>query len=100
LKTEKENLVLLQTQFESARKYEREILEDTRNEMRLMVSTTNKELELKADKLHDKNNEINMLTASLREVKTRLQEAQDEVLNLKSQISSTLEAEIHDGRAR
>jgi hypothetical protein len=55
--------VLLQTQFESARKYEREILEDTRNEMRLMVSTTNKELELKADKLHDKNNEINMLTA-------------------------------------
>ena len=79
--------MLLQTQFESARKYEREILEDTRNQMRLMVSTTNKELELKADKLHDKNNEINMLTASLREVKTRLQEAQDEVLNLKSQIS-------------
>jgi hypothetical protein len=30
-----------------------------------------------------KNNEINMLTASIREVQTRLQEAQDEVLNLK-----------------
>lgn len=71
MKTEKGNLLLLQTQFESAQKREREIIEDTRNQMRLTVFITNKELELKADKLDEKNNEINMLTASLREAKTR-----------------------------
>jgi phosphoglycerate-specific signal transduction histidine kinase len=48
-----------------------------------MESTTNKKVEFKADKLDEKNNEINMLTASIREVQTRLQKAQDEVLNLK-----------------
>ena len=86
LQREKSNLILLKEQFDSSIKHEREILADTRTQMKLMVSSANEELELKSKRLDERNEEITELTASLDTLKTKLNDAQDEIIHLKSQI--------------
>ncbi|CAC5400944.1 unnamed protein product [Mytilus coruscus] len=89
--TEKGNNVLLQEQFNSAIKHEQSMLEDTRNQIKLMVSSNNNEIDFKSKRLEEKNKEITQLTSSLNIVKKKLDEAQDEILQLKSNISASLD---------
>ncbi|CAC5405767.1 unnamed protein product [Mytilus coruscus] len=77
LQTEKGNNVLLQEQFNSAIKHE-----DTRNQIKLMVSSNNNEIDFKSKRLEEKNEEITQLASSLNIVKKKLDEAQDEILQL------------------
>ncbi|CAC5374668.1 unnamed protein product [Mytilus coruscus] len=91
LQTEKGNNVLLQEQFNSAIKNEQSMLEDTRNQIKLMVSSNNNEIDFKSKRLEEKNEEITQLTSSLNIVKKKLDEAQDEILQLKSNISASLD---------
>ncbi|VDI84200.1 Hypothetical predicted protein [Mytilus galloprovincialis] len=91
LQTEKGNNVLLQEQFNTAIKHEQSMLEDTRNQIKLMVSSNNNEIDFKSKRLEEKNEEITQLTSSLNIVKKKLDEAQDEILQLKSNISASLD---------
>ncbi|CAC5356852.1 unnamed protein product [Mytilus coruscus] len=91
LQTEKGNNVLLQEQFNSTIKHEQSMLEDTRNQIKLMVSSNNNEIDFKSKRLEEKNEEITQLTSSLNIVKKKLDEAQDEILQLKSNISASLD---------
>ncbi|VDI18973.1 Hypothetical predicted protein [Mytilus galloprovincialis] len=67
------------------------MLEDTRNQIKLMVSSNNNEIDFKSKRLEEKNEEITQLTSSLNIVKKKLDEAQDEILQLKSNISASLD---------
>ncbi|CAC5378898.1 unnamed protein product [Mytilus coruscus] len=85
LKTEK-GYNVLQEQFNSAIKHEQGMLEDTRNQIKLMVSSNNNEIDFKSKRLEEKNEEITQLTYFLNIFKKKLDEAQDEILQLKSNL--------------
>lgn len=94
LKSERGNMIILQASFDNAIKHEQELLAESRNQLKLMVSTNTNELEYTSKRLDEKNEEIKELTSELQITRNKLQDAQDEILQLKLQISASMDTDV------
>lgn len=95
LQHERGNILLVKSQYEDTLKHQREMLNETRNELKNLVTSTNSETAFVSNRLGEKNQEIQQLLDSERALKTTLDKAQDEILNLKSQLSDSFDNATH-----
>lgn len=91
LQIEKENVTLLKCQYDDLNNHSRNLLVETRKELEKLVSSTNSELDFNANRLIIKNQELQTLHESEHNLRLQLDKAIDEILNLKSQISSSID---------
>lgn len=94
LKLEKGNCIIIRTQYEDALKHEKQMLAETRNELKNLVATNNSEIETIKNRLDEKNTEIDGMKERFDEKNKALDKAQDEILNLKTQLSSSMDREM------
>ena len=71
------------------------MLRETRNELKNLVTSTNSQIAFASNRLGEKNQEIQQLLDSEHALKTTLEKAQDDILNLKSQLSDSFDNATH-----
>jgi chromosome segregation ATPase len=88
IKQEISNTALIKVQHEDQLRHENNILEETRLELKNMITTSKNEDEFLNASLQSKNEEINKLNETIGELSVKIQEIQEENIALRSQMSS------------
>ena len=86
LQIEKGNVPLLKCQYDDLNNHSRKLLVETRKEIEKLVSSTNSELDINANRLiinKNKKQELQTLHESEHNLRLQLDKAMDEILNLK-----------------
>ncbi|CAC5368637.1 unnamed protein product [Mytilus coruscus] len=91
LKHEQSNIMLIKAQHEDQMKYHNQILEETRAEMKKVLTTSNSEIDFLSVSLQTKNEEIVKLKDTLKQHTQHLEKLQEENISLRSQMISRFE---------
>lgn len=91
LKHEQSNIMLIKAQHEDQMKCHNQILEETRAEMKKVLTTSNSEIDFLSVSLQTKNEEIDKLTDTLKRHTQHLEKLQEENISLRSQMISRFE---------
>ncbi|CAC5396902.1 unnamed protein product [Mytilus coruscus] len=91
LKHEQSNIMLIKAQHEDQMKYHNQILEETRAEMKKVLTTSNSEIDFLSVSLQTKNEEIVKLNDTLKQHTQHLEKLQEENISLRSQMISRFE---------
>ncbi|CAC5385215.1 unnamed protein product [Mytilus coruscus] len=91
LKHEQINIMLIKAQHEDQMKYHNQILEETRAEMKKVLTTSNSEIDFLSVGLQTKKEEIDKLNDTLKRHTQHLGKLQEENISLRSQMISRFE---------
>ncbi|CAC5366884.1 unnamed protein product [Mytilus coruscus] len=91
LKHEQSNIMLIKAQHEDQMKYHNQILEETRAEMKKILTTSNSEIDFLSVSLQTKNEEIVKLNDTLKQHTQHLEKLQEENISIRSQMISRFE---------
>ena len=91
VKCEKSNLALLQAQYEKSLQHEQDMHAKTRSELQKLIQTSVDETDFTSRLLDTKNEEINKLSSSVKDLAHKVDLLSDENLSLRSQLASSLD---------
>lgn len=95
LQLEKANSAIKDESCEKALAFEKKLLQDARDQLKSSITNANENLEIANKRLHEKEAEIETLNDRIKELNQLLNSARDEILQLKSQMSSNMSAMWH-----